>query len=205
MTTPPRTTERLLAALGAGPELSDALLGDLAEEYALRAAWDGEAAARRWYRREALRVAPHLLRDRARSRRLLDAARVAAIVVATYAIGTALVIGLSYFVPVGFPMSGSAPDAVVAVLVHLRGLALAAVSALTAGYLAAWLDRRSPLVATLGLAIGWGGLALVGALLNDRAPAWFRFGYAATILAFVVLGGMWRAATRRLPPDRAGS
>ncbi|MBV9879717.1 MAG: hypothetical protein JO180_04435 [Gemmatirosa sp.] len=63
MTEPPVTAERLLETLGADPEFRDMIVGDLREEHALRLDWDGEHAARRWYRREALRVAPHLLRD----------------------------------------------------------------------------------------------------------------------------------------------
>ncbi len=64
--TPPRArpaslTERLLQSLGAEHEFAEAVLGDLREEYALRASRDGVGAARRWYVREALRSAPHLL------------------------------------------------------------------------------------------------------------------------------------------------
>src|SRR4051812_19420494 len=59
----PRRVERILASLGASAELRQDVLGDLQEEFAIRAAWDGSAAARRWYYRESLRVAPHLLRD----------------------------------------------------------------------------------------------------------------------------------------------
>lgn len=40
-----RAVERLLEALGAEPEFRDALLGDLTEELAIRAAYDGERAA----------------------------------------------------------------------------------------------------------------------------------------------------------------
>jgi hypothetical protein len=53
--------ERLLHSLGAHPAFADALLGDLAEERARRAAEQGSTAARWWYAREALRSAPHLL------------------------------------------------------------------------------------------------------------------------------------------------
>lgn len=52
--------ERLLAALGVDPAFSEALLGDMAEERALRVARDGATAARLWYVREALRAAPHV-------------------------------------------------------------------------------------------------------------------------------------------------
>lgn len=71
----PRAAERLLEGLGADAEYREALLGDLAEEYATRLAYDGPGAARRWYRREALRVAPHLLRDWTRRLRWRGAAR----------------------------------------------------------------------------------------------------------------------------------
>ena len=53
--------ERALLAFGADPAVLDAVLGDLAEERAERAARDGAGAARRWYAREVLRSAPHLL------------------------------------------------------------------------------------------------------------------------------------------------
>src|SRR5690349_20389975 len=74
---PPRIAERLLMASGAESELCTEIAGDLAEEFSLRAAWDGAAAARRWYYRECARVAPYLLRDWWRQRRLRDKAHVA--------------------------------------------------------------------------------------------------------------------------------
>lgn len=58
--------ERLTLALGAEPAFAEAVLGDLAEEYALRAARDGVGGARQWYAREALRSAPHLVLSAAR-------------------------------------------------------------------------------------------------------------------------------------------
>src|SRR5687768_15018828 len=58
----PRLTETMLLALGADTEFRNDVLGDLAEEFELRASYD-EVAARRWYNREALRVAPYLLRN----------------------------------------------------------------------------------------------------------------------------------------------
>lgn len=56
-------TERLLQALGADPDFAEGVLGDLAEEYAFRAARDGISAARWWYSLEVLRSAPHFLRS----------------------------------------------------------------------------------------------------------------------------------------------
>jgi hypothetical protein len=61
---PPRTpAERFCDLLGADPAFAEAVFGDLAEEFALRAAQDGVGAARRWYAREALRSAPHFVRS----------------------------------------------------------------------------------------------------------------------------------------------
>ncbi len=52
--------ERLLERMGVDPVLVEAVLGDLAEEHAARAALEGAGAARWWYARELLRSAPHL-------------------------------------------------------------------------------------------------------------------------------------------------
>ena len=59
----PTVAERLLQAIGADPVFAEVVLGDLAEEFALRAARDGVVAARWWYTCEALRSAPHLIRS----------------------------------------------------------------------------------------------------------------------------------------------
>ena len=45
MIRPPRVAEAVLESLGAQPEFRDDVLGDLAEELAIRAGWDGERAA----------------------------------------------------------------------------------------------------------------------------------------------------------------
>jgi hypothetical protein len=53
--------ERLWQSLGAEPAFAEAVLGDLAEEHAGRAARDGGLFAALWYVREAVRSAPHLI------------------------------------------------------------------------------------------------------------------------------------------------
>lgn len=55
------TAEHLLHAIGADPRFTEAVFGDLAEEYALRAARDGTASARWWYGCEVVRSAPNFL------------------------------------------------------------------------------------------------------------------------------------------------
>jgi len=47
MNQPPRALESLLKSLGADPYLSEVILGDLAEEFDQRVAFDGEMDARR--------------------------------------------------------------------------------------------------------------------------------------------------------------
>jgi len=84
MTAPPRFLEQLLASLGATPAFREPLLGDLAEEFALRAARDGTQAARGWYRREALRSAPHLLHDGVRHLRARDLVHLAGVVLSAW-------------------------------------------------------------------------------------------------------------------------
>ena len=59
-------TERVLQGLGAHPDFTDSVLGDLAEEHARRTVEDGALTARRWYVREAARAVPHLLWNAAR-------------------------------------------------------------------------------------------------------------------------------------------
>jgi len=53
--------ERALHAIGAEPGFTEAVLGDLAEERALRTVRDGAAAASIWYVRDAVRSTPHLI------------------------------------------------------------------------------------------------------------------------------------------------
>lgn len=88
--------DRLFAALGADPAFVEAVLGDLAEEHALRSARDGARAARTWYVQEALRSAPHLVASavrcssaRTRAKFIAVAGIVAAIVAALMAFDTA--------------------------------------------------------------------------------------------------------------------
>ena len=206
--TPPTTAERLLAALGADPELRDVLLGDLAEEHAIRAAYDGERAAGRWYWREALRVAPHLLRDWAHRLRPRDVARLAGVAAAAYSLvgGVAWVVLAAVEVvvermggPTTFPWHDPHPGAL-ALCVMLLGFAAVATAG---GWVASRLDDRAPAVAALALGVAWAAFALV-VPLPSRAPlpAWYLLGQAVAVLAGTTLGGMRRIAMRRLPQAR---
>lgn len=86
----PRWVERLLQSLGADPVFAEDVLGDLAEEFEVRGRWDGARAARRWYYREAVRTAPHLLRDWRRRFRLREAVPLTWALLAGFASSAAL-------------------------------------------------------------------------------------------------------------------
>lgn len=62
-TAPSSFVERVLQAVGGEHAFTDAVLGDLAEERALRMARDGRLRASLWYLYDAIRSVPHLLRN----------------------------------------------------------------------------------------------------------------------------------------------
>lgn len=211
---PPRTTELLLEALGADTGFRDDLVGDLAEEFAARAERSGAAAARRWYRREALRAVPHLLVHRARRVRSRDLRYLAGVALSAYVLTAALgwtVAGLAYGAALAFDAPRSLPSAINPADPRLLFIALSAgvVSATTAGYLAAWLGRRAPLVCALALGVAWSCLLLaalfVPVLLGARTPVplWYRLTIPLVVVACTTLGGVQRVR-RQAPRVRAG-
>ncbi|MCY7380042.1 MAG: hypothetical protein LH467_11995 [Gemmatimonadaceae bacterium] len=108
--------ECLLEALGADPAFADAVLGDLTEEHARRAARDGARTARWWYVGEALRSAPHLLASAVRHASWRRRARLSAYIAAVLLAPAVAVIAL--FGGNGLPAQlvadmGSAADIVV--------------------------------------------------------------------------------------------
>ena len=193
---PPRATERLLTALGASAAYRDAVLGDLAEEFARRAACDGPHAARGWYWREALRATPHLIGDWRRQLRPRDVADLAGIVflafvalnlvagfaaVAAHTAATA--VGLAF--EVGLLVSGTA------------GLLVTAPVAYAGGYLAGWLGSRAPLPTALAMGGAWACLASVNLHPSSagRVPFWFHVAAPLLVVLGTALGGAHRAAT----------
>jgi hypothetical protein len=194
----PRAAERLLEALGADAEFRDALLGDMAEEYALRAAYDGTREANRWYRREALRVAPHLLRDGLRRLRWRGAARLTAVVLGAYLV----VVTIGVLVNVLLVRVLYGPRVQWGMWLALgMPLSLRITLPMLGGYLAARLDRRAPLVAAtaLGAACVFVPLAVQLAGPSRDWPAWFlwlQLGWGVVVLGAAWLGGALRVATR---------
>jgi hypothetical protein len=192
MITPPRTAELLLESLGVRSTFHEALLGDLAEEFALRVERDGVAPARRWYYRESVRVAPHLLRAWGRGLHARDLRRLASLVFASYCFTIMLIF-------LGTMVAGSVAD----LFGSPRGLAphrspalwlsVGGVCTLTAGYIAAWLDSRAPLANTVALGVAWSCVGLAGAVTGGNAlPGAYRVCLLIMLFVGPPLGGVLR-------------
>jgi hypothetical protein len=214
MISPPRFAETVLTSLGATPEYRDAVVGDLAEELAWRATLDGPAEARRWYYREALRSIPHLLGNGARSMRWGSVRRVTGIALSAWAIST-ITLGVS-FVIVLSTISRFWPD--VGVIFRSGSLTLTAPTLLAiaasisgsvfGGYVAAWLDRETPLVsaATLGLTLALLDVAVAAAYRQvGYPPLWTIVVTTLPRLAYAMAGGLLQLRARSRSPDTVSS
>jgi len=171
----PKRTEALLQSLGADPELADDILGDLAEEFAVRRQWDGTTAARRWYYREALRTAPHLLRDWRRRFRFGEAAPLAGALLA------------------GIVVDAFVARALTGLVWSLAGTPLVAQvreGSLTGG-LVAWLVM---IVAARQIIPGMAA-GFVAGTIGKRAALPFSMVTSAAILALVASRVMWQGTS----------
>ena len=197
MITPPRAAERILEALGASSEFADGLLGDLAEEFAERAAYDGTAAARAWYWAEAWRSGPHILRNWARGLGLPGWRRLAGVMASAYAlmlvtlmVPIGVLLGTMY--ALGVRAGRHEPSFASVSLI----VALGATGGALSGYYAAWLERRAPLAAAAILAIGLGGFEFAGLLANMPAtlhgPAALEWVQPWVVMAATFAGGVLR-------------
>jgi len=190
----PRTAELLLEALGARAEFCDAVLGDLAEEFARRVERDGVRAARRWYHGQAIRAAPHLLRSWSREVGRADVAHLAGVVLTSYVFLTVIVLlvailtrslmGMLGISPGVLLVSGSGP------LLPVVGLMLGALGSVIGGGIAAWLGERAPLVSAFTLGVTWSCVSLVGMTVQGTAPAWYRTAATIVVIVGTVLGGI---------------
>jgi len=212
MIAPPRTTERLLAGLGAKPEFRDALLGDLAEEFASRVESDGIVSATRWYHREALRAVPHLLRSWLRSARVGDLGHLLGVIAAAYTgmLVTVMIVaavGLSVLRAMGYDGRLLAPSIVASSAILSGVLLLGGVLCVVGGYLAAWLDSRAPLVtaAAFGMLLLLVALAvphLVVGPVPSSFPQWYLMAVPVVELVGTIAGGVLRVRAS-VPTARA--
>jgi MFS family permease len=209
---PPAGTERVLAALVADGALREPLLGDLAEEYAARCARDGRAGARRWYRAQALRSAPHLVAacwwpGRAARRRRL------ASLLAAVAVGYAAVLLLHQVAQLAAGLllahAGVGPAAAGWAFAACS-IAAAAGCAAVGGAVAARALPDAPLAGALALAAAAVALAAAGVVVNRGVtPLWYWGGVQLLAVPLgVCAGGLLRVharAGRRGPSDARGA
>jgi hypothetical protein len=198
-TTVPRRVERILASLGASPELRQDVLGDLHEELAIRTAVDGPGAARRWYYRESLRVAPHLLRDWWGQLGWRDVVRLTEVILwSSIAIGVlqsiegVLVMKLADLLGVG-------PQRVLAFGFGLSGLQIMlvwnAIIALATGYFVASIGSRARIPSALATGTFWAMFVLIAWFRYPGLfPTWFNVVNLTACFFAIALGGVLRAS-----------
>jgi len=210
MITPSPRVEALLAALAADAPYRDAILGDLAEEFAIRVEEQGVVEARRWYRLQALRTAPHVLRQWARRLRSFDIAQLIAFtMIGNVAIGlvgrairTAIVMSFGVAVDNSALVDIAWRDLVEAQAVHAN-LAYfgGAASSVLFGYVLARLQRRAPLATCVVVGAALLVQLFLIAFLVDRPGLWLRLTLAVVVASGTVLGGALR--TLRTPSPHA--
>jgi len=190
-----RFVESILCALGATPEYRDLVVGDLAEELALRTAQDGMAVARRWYVREAFRAVPHLLGDGLRNAGYRGIGHLLGLVLTTWAlvtitVGPALIILLGIVTPIWPEFLPLAQDAS-----RWPAFAIMAASAtaLVGGAIAAALHRPAPLQAALafGTACAVTEFVLESVGLAGHGAFWFPFVVPPVMFIAAVAGGLF--------------
>ncbi len=208
MSQPPSAFESILKSLGADPYLSEVVLGDLAEEFDQRVAFDGEVEARRWYVKEAIRAVPHLLRNALGQIRVGEIPRL--IGVALYSWLALLPISLSAWVVVslimrlgGINLPTLAPTPTNPMFLGFVMLAMP-VAGVTGGYIAAWRNARAPLIGAAAFGIVLSCINLIAGLFFpsplspvSRITALTLFNLAALV------GGVLRAV--RLKPSASSA
>jgi hypothetical protein len=206
--TPPRRVEVLLESLGASIEYRDALVGDLAEEFASRAERDGSGKARRWYYREAVRVTPHLVRNAARAFSRADLRHTANVIGLAYVCTITLAMFVTLTVFSVARAAGVSSGAVgrfwtqpIPTMAVLGFLVLVMGEAMAGGFFAAWLDRRAPVVSACALGLVWScalsiAPAFVGVSSVARFPIWYSFTVPVIVVLGATAGGVLRVCSR---------
>lgn len=203
---PPPILESLLEAFGAQSTFRDAVIGDLAEEYALRAERDGRSAALRWYAQQAARTAPHLLRSWSRQPGIVR--RLARVVGLAYAMGTIAQVILLLIAIALMNGAGISKDVMQHAFMDLHPrvvagvLLLQSIAPLLGGFIAARLDRNSPLVSAFILGVVWSVAFLASSSFIPVAgvPDWWRFATFGIVLAGTWMSGLvgvWSTSSAR--------
>jgi hypothetical protein len=214
MTTPPFRTETLLAALAADAPYRDDILGDLAEDFAIHVEEQGVREARRWYRRQALRTAPHLLRQWAMRLGAFDVARLIAWTLLTEVTTQLFWLAARAVIVASF---GVVPDSVGIVDLAWRSLVRAeavsinwgylsaAASSVLVGYGIAHVERRAALGTCVVIGAAASLILLIGGFLDGSPPAWPRIAVVLIVGSGIAAGGalaaLGNAARQRTATD----
>ena len=196
---PPRVLECVLGALVPDPALREAVLGDMAEEFAERCADQDPVQARRWYRGQAIRSVPHLLAAcwwpapamRERRFRALLGGVVGGYLILLLLHQAAQQVGGVLLTRGGHGIGGWAGVT--------SSLGAGVTCALFGGYVAARALPAAPLAPALGLAGVCVALAVAGIAINGGAtPLWYWVGLQLLLFPLgACAGGVLRAARRQ--------
>lgn len=171
----------------------------------MRAERDGVRSARIWYCREAIRAVPHLLLNATRHLRGADAMRVGGVVMTSYVfVGMLAGIAVAMWFSVFAALNRHAPP--LDTMRFYGGSALGALAVFAAGYIAAWLDGKTPLVSALALGVAWACLDVVMILTVApeaanpvfRPPSWYALYVPIVVMIAATAGGIVRVARSSL-------
>jgi hypothetical protein len=190
---PSRLIESTLHALGAEPQFRDDLLGDLAEELAVRAERDGRWSARLWYYREAIRAVPHLLRSWSQQLRFRSVARLAAAVVGAFVLLkiASIIDHVIAIRTIEANHIGTSAAFTIHAILRFAHLVLG-------GYLAAWLGGREGLIAALAFGALQSAVSVAVWSLAD-VSVWFSVSAAGVTLVGTMSGAVLRLRTSPIP------
>lgn len=163
----------------------EALLGDLAEEYAMRASADSSSAALRWYLWQILASVPHLAWGRVRQPAWLATAAVG--VLAYIAVGAVELV-------VNWMISRSAAPATGGY--SPLGMLVTFPMVVLIGYSAASYRRAAAVVLAALMLLAVTVMTLSTA---ESMPSWYRIAYFCAGPAAVFLGSIWRSLARSRP------
>jgi hypothetical protein len=203
---PPWFTERLLDSFIADPEVSEDVLGDLAEEWHQRAEREGPRAASWWYRKQAARSMVHLLKSgcgSALTPALFGAAVAAALPLLLFAGWAGLMTSIADLVTgmlasgggnggETLPLTSTAPAVWAA-----RTLIAAFLCGCIGGFLLGLLSRVAGVQVTL-LAALWVPCALALRMFAVEGwPEWYAVALPVVLVFSTFAGGIGGVAMRR--------
>jgi hypothetical protein len=157
----------------------DALVGDLAEEYALRARAASASAARKWYLRQLCASAAPLLWTR-----LTRSAWIATLGVALFAY---IAVGVVEFM-VNWALAGSSATGTAAY--NPLGMAITFPMVVLIGNFAAGFRRTAPMVLAALMLLSVTAMTLWG---NERLPTWYAIAYFCVGPAAAFIGSALRS------------